>query len=79
MPSHDNKKIIQSILDEGAKLTKDLDKLKSIAELSGVYVNDAFQILGLQTDAETAMERLMKNLSAFPVIQIAAQKLIQEQ
>ena len=78
MPSHDNKKIIQSILLEGAKLTKDLDKLKSIAELSGVYVNDAFQILGMQTDAETAMERLMKNLSAFPVIQIAAQKLLLE-
>ena len=78
MPSHDNKKIIQSILLEGAKLTKDLDKLKSIAELSGVYVNDAFQILGMQTDAETAMERLMKNLSAFPVIQIAARKLLLE-
>lgn len=76
MPNHDQKKIIQSILLEGAKLTKDMDKLKSIAELSGVYVDDAFQILGMQTDAETAMERLMKNLSAFPVIQIAAQKLL---
>lgn len=76
MPNHDQKIIIQSILLEGAKLTKDMDKLKSIAELSGIYVDDAFQILGMQTDAETAMERLMKNLSTFPVIQIAAQKLL---
>lgn len=78
VPNHDPKKIIQAILLEGAKLTRDVEKLKSIAELSGIYVNNSFQILGMEVDAATARERLLKNLAAFPVIQLAAQKLIME-
>lgn len=72
MSATNPKDIIQSILKDGAKLTKDLEKLKSICEQSGIQVDASFTVLGTKADPMAALHEFFKNLSALPVVKIAA-------
>jgi hypothetical protein len=66
------KDIIQAVLADGTKLTKDHDKLKSICEQSGIQVDASFTVLRTKGDPMAALHEFFKNLSALPVVKIAA-------
>lgn len=64
--------IIQAVLTDGTKLTKDHDKLKSICEQSGIHVDGSFSVQGTKADPMAALHEFFKNLSGLPVVKIAA-------
>ncbi len=66
------KEVIQAILNDAVKLTKDLSKLRSICEDSGIQVDDSCTVIYIKDDALAALEKLFKNLSGLPVVKIAA-------
>ena len=66
------KEIIEAILSDAKKLTKDLHKLKSICGENGILLDETFSFVAMKNDPMTTLRGVYKDLSKLPVVKIAA-------
>ena len=66
------KEIIEAVLSDAKKLTKDLHKLKSICEDNGILLDETFSFVAMKNDPIMTLRGFYKDLAKLPVVKIAA-------
>lgn len=68
--------VIEEILATALKLTLEREKLAVAFKISGISLDADMRVTGINGDPQTALKRLMQNLSELAVVKISAKQVI---